>query len=112
MLVLKKTITTHRCGRLGFELFKVTGSAFTHFVRDEYTTLPERVDRPLFMALDVFWQYADPTPLADSQHAHYVPADGDWVTRATVSGRGTDSLRHSRSAGTLPCASARLALGL
>ena len=68
-------ITTHRCGRLGFELFKVTGSAFTHFVRDEYTTLPERVDRPLFIALDVFWRYADPAPLADAQHTHYVPAE-------------------------------------
>lgn len=68
-------VTAHRCGRLGFELFKVTGSAFTHFVRDEYTTLPERVDRPLFIALDVFWQYADPAPLADAQHAYYVPAE-------------------------------------
>ncbi len=68
-------ITAHRCGRLGFELFKVTGSAFTHFVRDEYTTLPERVDRPLFIALDVFWKYADPAPLADPHHAHYVPAE-------------------------------------
>ena len=68
-------ITAHRCGRLGFELFKVTGSAFTHFVRDEYTTLPERVDRPLFIALDVFWKYTDPAPLADPQHTHYVPPE-------------------------------------
>ncbi|HEV2655056.1 MAG TPA: hypothetical protein VGT82_08850, partial [Ktedonobacteraceae bacterium] len=29
-------ITDHRCGRVGMRLFKVTGSAFTHFVRDAY----------------------------------------------------------------------------
>jgi len=46
-------IRDHRCGRQSLELFKVTGSAFTHFVRDGYTTLPERVDRPLFIYLDV-----------------------------------------------------------
>src|SRR5262245_20448918 len=27
-------IADHRCGRVGLELLKVTGSAFTHFVRD------------------------------------------------------------------------------
>ncbi len=68
-------IISHRCGRLGFELFKVTGSAFTHFVRDEYTTLPERVDRPLFISLDVLWRYSDAAPLADAMHVHYVPSE-------------------------------------
>jgi len=53
------TITEHRCARVGMELLKVTGSAFTRFVRDEYTTLPERVDRPLFIRLDVGWRYGD-----------------------------------------------------
>jgi urate oxidase len=52
-------VTAHRCGRLELQLFKVTGSSFTHFVRDEYTTLPERVDRPLFIYLDVYWKYAN-----------------------------------------------------
>lgn len=46
-----------RAGRVGLELLKVTGSSFTRFVRDEYTTLPERVDRPLFIHLDVHWRY-------------------------------------------------------
>ncbi len=68
-------IAAHRCGRVGFELFKVTGSAFTHFVRDEYTTLPERVDRPLFIALDVLWRYSDTAPLADPTHTLYVPSE-------------------------------------
>lgn len=68
-------ITAHRCGRLALELFKVTGSAFTHFVRDEYTTLQERVDRPLFIYLDLYWKYADTTALSEANHPYYVPAE-------------------------------------
>ncbi|HET8853614.1 MAG TPA: hypothetical protein VFN02_13915, partial [Ktedonobacteraceae bacterium] len=64
-------ITAHRCSRVGMQLFKVTGSAFTHFVRDTYTTLPERGDRPLFIYLEVHWQYAD---VADMQ-ARYIPSE-------------------------------------
>lgn len=64
-------ITDHRCGRVGMHLFKVTGSAFTHFVRDNYTTLPERGDRPLYIYLDVFWKYTDPAHM----QAHYVPSE-------------------------------------
>ncbi len=68
-------ITAHRCGRIALELFKVTGSAFTNFVRDDYTTLPERVDRPLFIYLDAFWKYSDTAPLLAANHPHYVPAE-------------------------------------
>jgi urate oxidase/2-oxo-4-hydroxy-4-carboxy-5-ureidoimidazoline decarboxylase len=49
-----------RGGREDLLLLKVTGSAFTRFARDGYTTLPERVDRPLFIRMDVWWRYADP----------------------------------------------------
>jgi len=68
-------VTAHRCGRVGMELFKVTGSAFTHFVQDEYTTLQERVDRPLFIYLDVYWKYTDAALLLAPDHAYYVPAE-------------------------------------
>ena len=68
-------ITAHRCGRVNLELFKVTGSAFTHFVQDEYTTLPEREDRPLFIYLDVYWTYADSAVLTSPDHTFYVPAE-------------------------------------
>lgn len=47
-------------GQEGLRLLKTTGSAFTRFARDDATTLPERVDRPLFIHLDVGWAYADP----------------------------------------------------
>ena len=43
-------------------LLKVTGSAFTRFARDENTTLPERVDRPLYIRMDVHWRGDVPTP--------------------------------------------------
>ena len=46
----------HRSGREALHLIKIRGSSFTRFARDEYTTLPERVDRPLFVHLDVHWR--------------------------------------------------------
>ncbi|SRR6266567_2182238 len=69
------TVTDHQCGRVGLELLKVSGSAFTRFLHDEYTTLPERVDRPLFIHLDVYWKYRDSADLLASDHTHYVPAE-------------------------------------
>ena len=39
-----------RSGQVGLRLLKTTGSAFTRFARDDATTLPERADRPLFIA--------------------------------------------------------------
>ncbi len=68
-------LTAHSCGRVNMELFKVTGSAFSRFVRDEYTTLPERVDRPLFIYLDLSWKYSDPQALLSPDHTRYVPAE-------------------------------------
>ncbi|GAC1691289.1 MAG: hypothetical protein NVS9B9_13580 [Ktedonobacteraceae bacterium] len=64
-------MTSHRCGRVGLQLLKITGSAFTNFVRDNYTTLPERIDRPLFIYLDIYWKY---TNVADVQE-HYIPSE-------------------------------------
>jgi urate oxidase len=49
-----------RCGRRDLRLIKITGSAFKSFARDEFTTLPEVTDRPLYIYLDVFWRYPDP----------------------------------------------------
>jgi urate oxidase / 2-oxo-4-hydroxy-4-carboxy-5-ureidoimidazoline decarboxylase len=43
----------------GFRLLRLSGSAFQGFVRDEYTTLPDLLDRPLHMWLDLEWRYVD-----------------------------------------------------
>jgi urate oxidase / 2-oxo-4-hydroxy-4-carboxy-5-ureidoimidazoline decarboxylase len=68
-------ILDHRCGHLGLQLIKVTGSSFASFVRDEYTTLPERVDRPLFIFLDVYWKYGDTDYMVSSDLSKYVAAE-------------------------------------
>jgi urate oxidase len=80
-------ITGHRCGVVGLQLIKLTGSSFASFARDEYTTLPERVDRPLFIYLDVYWRYGedgqmvsvrtmdDGRSTTDYSLANYVPAE-------------------------------------
>jgi urate oxidase len=52
-------ITAERSGRKGLQLVKITGSSFARFARDEYTSLPEMVDRPLFIHLDVHWRHRD-----------------------------------------------------
>ncbi len=50
-------IREHRSGREALRLVKLTGSAFTGFVRDDYTTLPEMPDRPLLVRLNVYWRH-------------------------------------------------------
>ena len=48
-------------GIRGFRMLRLGGSAFHGFVRDEYTTLPEIRNRPLYMWLDVEWSYEGPS---------------------------------------------------
>jgi urate oxidase len=62
-------------GRQGLQLMKVTGSAFADFARDEYTTLPERRDRPLYIHMDISWRYQDPASGAASDHGQYVAGE-------------------------------------
>jgi urate oxidase / 2-oxo-4-hydroxy-4-carboxy-5-ureidoimidazoline decarboxylase len=52
-----------RSGIHGFRLLRLGGSAFTGFVRDQYTTLPEIHNRPLHMWLDVDWLCSQPAVL-------------------------------------------------
>ena len=64
----REGVVDRRSGRVGVHLIKITGSSFTRFARDDYTTLPETVDRPLFVHLDVHWRHrgdAAPVPSAD-----------------------------------------------
>jgi urate oxidase len=66
-------ITGHRSGRTGMQLMKTTGSSFTSFVRDEFTTLPDRRDRPLFIYLDAHWRYGAVEDALGEER--YVPAE-------------------------------------
>jgi urate oxidase / 2-oxo-4-hydroxy-4-carboxy-5-ureidoimidazoline decarboxylase len=47
-------------GLRGFKLLRLGGSAFRGFVRDEYTTLPDLMNRPLHMWLDLEWRHTGP----------------------------------------------------
>jgi urate oxidase / 2-oxo-4-hydroxy-4-carboxy-5-ureidoimidazoline decarboxylase len=49
----------HRSGWEDLRLLKLTGSSFEGFLRDEYTTLSDSRDRPLFIRLDVHWRNYD-----------------------------------------------------
>jgi len=62
----REGVIDRRSGREGVHLIKITGSSFTQFARDDYTTLPETVDRPLFVHLDVHWRYLDEAGLVPS----------------------------------------------
>ncbi|CAM3843108.1 factor-independent urate hydroxylase [Alkalicoccus chagannorensis] len=64
-------LETMRGGVTDLHLIKVEGSSFAGFVRDEFTTLPETTDRPLFIYLNIHWTYADP----ETAVTEYVPAE-------------------------------------
>ena len=74
----------HACFRRDLRLMKLTGSAFTAFVRDDYTTLPERGDRPLYIFMDVGWRYADPADGFGADPARFVPSEQVRDLCATV----------------------------
>lgn len=84
-----------RCERRGIALMKLTGSAFTAFVRDGYTTLPDRRDRPLYVGLDVGWRYADPSHALGGEPLRYVASEqvGD-VCAAVFEDLVSESIQH------------------
>jgi urate oxidase len=62
-------------GLADLQLIKVKGSSFAGFIRDEYTTLPESSDRPLFIYLDVRWSYDEEGDALQTGSGRYVPAE-------------------------------------
>jgi urate oxidase len=68
-------VIRHGCGCTGLQLIKLTGSSFARFARDAYTTLPEMVDRPLFIHCDIAWAYTDVADMLAPDHARYIPAE-------------------------------------
>jgi urate oxidase len=84
-----------RSGLVGLQLLKVTGSAFTRFVRDANTTLPDRGDRPLYIHMDVSWRYTDPAGALAPDHTRYVPAEQVRdLLNATFSEFVSESIQH------------------
>ncbi|WP_312029600.1 factor-independent urate hydroxylase [Paenibacillus sedimenti] len=69
------SVVQHSGGVADLKLIKVKGSSFAGFVRDEYTTLPESYDRPLFIFLDIAWNYEDVADALDADRGGYVAAE-------------------------------------
>jgi urate oxidase len=82
--VAPDAVSDVRAGRHGLMLLKTSGSAFTHFARDEYTTLPERGDRPLFVRIDADWLYAPGADPVDSLAVrdHFARTFDDFVSES------------------------------
>lgn len=68
-------IQAHTSGVTGIELVKVKDNSFVGYVQDEYTTLPERTDRTLYVTLDIFWTYTDADDALGEDPERYVPAE-------------------------------------
>ncbi len=67
--------TDQESGVTGIELVKVKDNSFTGYVQDEYTTLPERENRTLYISLDIFWTYRESANATGETPEQYVPAE-------------------------------------
>ena len=68
-------IEAHKSGVTGVELVKVKDNSFTGYVQDEYTTLPERENRTLYINLDIYWMYTETEEALGEDPERYVPAE-------------------------------------
>ncbi len=68
-------ITEQSSSILDLQLIKVKGNSFVGFVRDEYTTLPEDSNRPLFVYLNLHWVYKEQEDAFGIFPEKYVPAE-------------------------------------
>lgn len=68
-------LSEHLSSLKGLKLIKVKGSSFFGYVKDEFTTLPESFDRPLFIYLDIDWRYNDFEAAKGNLPAGYVAAE-------------------------------------
>ncbi|WP_026286156.1 factor-independent urate hydroxylase [Salsuginibacillus kocurii] len=68
-------IVEQKSGLLNLQLVKVKDNSFTGFIRDEYTTLPEDGNRPLFIYLNLDWRYQDPAQALGDDPSTYVAAE-------------------------------------
>jgi len=87
MEIGREGVRSLRCGLREQHLLKLTGSSFADFQRDRFTTLPERPDRPLYIHLDAYWRYGDPT-------RHVSPDAVGRSLRETFDGFVSMSIQH------------------
>ncbi|SDF34646.1 factor-independent urate hydroxylase [Halorientalis regularis] len=68
-------VEEQKSGVTDIELVKVKDNSFTGYVQDEYTTLPERENRTLYVGLDIYWTYAEPADALGEEPERYVPPE-------------------------------------
>jgi urate oxidase / 2-oxo-4-hydroxy-4-carboxy-5-ureidoimidazoline decarboxylase len=68
-------IIAHSSSIKGLKLIKVKGSSFVGYVKDDYTTLPEAYDRPLYIFLDISWVYEEVDDAAGEKPERYTAAE-------------------------------------
>lgn len=68
-------IVNYSSGIQNIHLIKITGSSFYGFVQDEYTRLPEKEDRNLFIYVDIDWTYNNDEDGTSLDTKNYVPAE-------------------------------------
>ncbi|ADG06709.1 factor-independent urate hydroxylase [Kyrpidia tusciae] len=68
-------VVEHAGGVAGLKLIKIKGSSFYGYIHDEYTTLPEAQDRPLFIYLYIKWKYEHPEDFRAEHPERYVAAE-------------------------------------
>jgi urate oxidase len=78
-------------GVRGFRILKTTGSAFSGFLRDEYTTLPETRDRIMATTVVASWGYAG----GDVEHARLLGAVPATFGAAFARHDDSESLQHT-----------------
>lgn len=68
-------IIRHQSSITDLHLIKVSGSSFYGYIQDEYTTLPEAYDRPLFIYVNIGWRYDNVADASGVDPSRYVPAE-------------------------------------
>ncbi|MGG3800519.1 factor-independent urate hydroxylase, partial [Metabacillus fastidiosus] len=71
-------------GVADIQLIKVSGSSFYGYIIDEYTTLAEATDRPLYIFLNIGWKYESEQDAFGENAANYVAAEQVRDIAATV----------------------------
>lgn len=95
------TVTVERGGEpvvtggvRGLRLLKTTGSAFSGFLRDEYTTLPETRDRIMATTVVAAWGFA----AADVDHERLAAAVPATIAARFASHDDSESVQHTLDA--------------
>ncbi|MFC7063171.1 factor-independent urate hydroxylase [Halobacillus seohaensis] len=71
----RNEVITQSSKIVDLQLIKVKGNSFTGFVRDEYTTLPYDSNRPLFIHLNIDWEYEEEEDAYGNNPQSYVAAE-------------------------------------